>query len=38
MVTIFQVSVTFELLWPLVTMNYGGPEAENSLSETSQVL
>ena len=37
-VTIFQVSVTLKLLWPLATTNYGGIHAANSLSETSQVL
>ena len=37
-VTIFQVFVTFKLLWPLATTNYGGLQAANILSETSQVL
>ena len=37
-VTIFQISVTFKMLWPLATKNYGGLPATNSLYETSQVL
>ena len=36
--TIFQVSVTFKLLWPLATTKYDCLLAANSLSETYQVL